>query len=166
MYAAYTAAREQPNWIDYFVAAAYPHDNTGLNSPDIGVDRGAYLVRDHRLWSLETGGIRTRDRRAAVQQFVRDYPALTEQPPSEYEGGPHPCPQTTAGDQNDFVPSFRRRAAPKRQADLLYNSCPANTYYGLGWYKMPGYVAPRAPPPATGCGEPLLYRYNYGGNDP
>ena len=158
MYAAYKTSMEEPNWNTWFYTAAYPNKERGLGSPNMGTaNDGEFEIAAEKVWSLHIPAATTRDRRAAVQFLTEEHPLLTVQPPSDYVWGPNSCPSTGVIMQNDFEPSVQRRVLPKRDRTLWYDPCPANTYYGMGWFAMPGFRPSRPEPTEQGCRPPDLY---------
>ena len=158
MYAAYKSSNAATNWNTWFYDAAYPNKQRGLGSPNMGMKaNGEYEVAAEKVWSLHIPEATSKDRRAVVQFLSVEHPLLTVQPPSEYVWGPNKCPTVGVILEDDFVPALRRRVVPKRERTLYYDPCPANTFYGLGWYAMPGFEPSQPEPTEEGCRAPLLY---------
>lgn len=154
----------QPNWNKYFFDAAfpspssYPGPNMGLNSPAFRHDDHVYTIGATRPLGLHIPEMSAVDRREAVHHLMHEHPMLTTPPPSEYVWGADTfCPSVGTIDMNDYIDGVPRRSRPPREANLYFNPCPANTFYGIGWKKMQGFSGPQPEYAQRGCLPPLLF---------
>ena len=151
-----------PNWITYFYDAAYPSPsvfpgpNMGIVSPVFSKrHESLYKIAPSSTYSIVYDGVETKDRREAVSTLFNEYPSLTTQPPTDWKS--NSCVKGRI-DSNRYTDGMIRRLGIRRDSDIYYDSAPANTYYGIGWYGSKGYIPPSPEPTQAGCLPSLLYR--------
>ena len=155
LHAAFTESFENPSWIQWFKFAAFGQNSeqpTGGMTAD-----GLYYLDPNRNGSIVTEAFSTPDLGIAMHELRTNHSLAN--PPIEWRKLPNPvCTGTTTIDPDDYVDGIVRRDKPKRKTGLYFESCPTNTYYGLGWLPMRGYQHPRPAPVPWGCAPPVFYQ--------
>ena len=157
LHAAFQESFDNPSWIEWFKYAAFDSNTDAAEVPGGMTDTGLYFLDGYRNGSIVSEPFVTPDLSVAMAELRTNHSLSA--PPAQWRKLPNPvCTGVATIDPDDYMDGIVRRDRPKRATDLYFDSCPTNTYYGMGWLQMRGYQPPRPTAAPPGCAPPWLYK--------